>query len=57
MEVQTTRRAVWNRLLQLLNILRGSVTSVEESGTRQLIVDQEELAERDAMRIMIMSMK
>ncbi len=57
MEVQRTKRVVWNKLLQCLSILKGNVISVEALGTRWLIVNQEELVVQDATIITIMCMK
>jgi len=49
-----TRRAVQSKLLQCLSDSKENVTSVEESGTRSPIVDQEKLAGQDTMIITIM---
>jgi len=57
MELRTTRKAVQNKLLRRFDVLKESVTSAEESGTRQPIVGQEELAARDATIITIMRVK
>jgi len=51
------KKAVQSKPLQHSVDSKENATNVEESGTRPPIVDQEELAGRDAMIIMIMRVK